>query len=55
MSAPYRHALRRPRSVARACAAWVLTGPLGHFYAGVMDWAGVLVRYVRARGRWEDM
>jgi len=28
---------------------------VGHLYAGVADWLGVLVRFVRARGRWEDM
>jgi hypothetical protein len=55
MSAPYRHAMRRSRSPLEVFAAWVLTGPLGHLYAGVVDWLGVLVRYVRARGRWEDM
>jgi hypothetical protein len=36
-------------------AAWIVTGPLGHLYAGVADWAGVLVRFVRARGDWDRM
>jgi len=43
---------RPPRE---AIAAWVLTGPLGHLYAGVADWAVLLVRLVRARGRWEHL
>ena len=45
----------RSRSPYEVVAAWVLTGPLGHLYAGVVDWVGVLVRFVRARGRWEKM
>jgi len=36
-------------------AAWIATGPVGHLYAGVADWAGVLARFVRARGRWDRM
>jgi hypothetical protein len=32
-------------------AAWVVTGPAGHLYAGVADWAGLLVRYLWARLR----
>jgi hypothetical protein len=55
MRAPYRHAIGRSRSPHEVVAAWVITGPVGHLYAGVADWLGVLVRYVRARGRWEDM
>ena len=47
--------MRRQRSLYEVVAAWVLTGPLGHLYAGVADWAGILLRFVRARGRWEDM
>lgn len=47
--------MRRSRSPVEVAAAWVLTGPIGHLYAGLADWLGVLVRYVRARGRWEDM
>jgi hypothetical protein len=55
MGAPYRHAIPRSRSPLEVVLAWLVTGPLGHLVAGVADWAGVLVRYVRARGRWEDM
>jgi hypothetical protein len=47
--------MRRSRSPYEVVAAWVLTGPLGHLYAGVADWLGVLARYVRARGRWEEL
>ena len=36
-------------------AAWIVTGPLGHLYAGVADWAGVLVRFVRARALGSDV
>jgi len=36
-------------------AAWIVTGPAGHLYAGVADWAGVLARFVRARGHWDRM
>jgi len=55
MGAPYRHVPRRSRPPWEVAAAWVLSGPLGHLYAGVVDWAVVLVRYVRARGRWEEL
>jgi hypothetical protein len=55
MGAPYRHAVDRSRPPWEVVFAWVLTGPLGHLYAGVVDWVGVLVHYVRARGRWEEM
>ncbi|MDP1847759.1 MAG: hypothetical protein Q8K79_08205 [Solirubrobacteraceae bacterium] len=44
---------RRPPHV--VFAAWIVTGPIGHLYAGVADWAGVLVQFVRARGRWDRM
>jgi hypothetical protein len=44
---------RRPPHV--VLAAWILTGPVGHLYAGVADWAGVLVRFARARGDWSRM
>ncbi len=47
--------MRHRRPPHEALAAWIVTGPLGHFYAGVADWTGVLVRYVRARGRLERM
>jgi hypothetical protein len=45
---------RRRRSH-EVLAAWIVTGPVGHLYAGVADWACVLVRYARARGRPERM
>jgi len=34
-------------------AAWVVTGPAGHLWAGVCDWAELVARYAwaRARGR----
>jgi hypothetical protein len=32
-------------------AAWVLTGPLGHLWGGVCDWAELLGRYSWARVR----
>src|SRR4051794_22697568 len=40
------------RSVERL-ATWLVTGPLGHLVAGVLDWAELLVRYwwARLRGR----
>jgi hypothetical protein len=30
-------------------AAWLVTGPLGHLYAGLADWAELLLRLLRAR------
>jgi hypothetical protein len=32
-------------------AAWLVTGPLGHLWAGVADWAVLLVRAARSRER----
>ena len=32
-------------------AAWYVTGPLGHFVAGVADWAQLLIRFAAARTR----
>jgi len=43
---------RQPREVV---AAWIVTGPLGHLYAGVVDWLELLVRLARVRGRWERL
>jgi hypothetical protein len=43
---------RRPHEV---LAAWIVTGPIGHLYAGIADGAGLLVRLVRARGRWDRL
>jgi hypothetical protein len=45
---------RRPSPSTRVLA-WVYTGPLGHLYGGVADWATLLGRlalaHVRARLR----
>jgi hypothetical protein len=35
----------------RRFAAWVLTGPLGHLYGGVMDVGEALARHGWARAR----
>jgi len=43
---------RRPPEV---LCAWIVTGPVGHLYAGLADWAAILLRYARARGRPERM
>jgi hypothetical protein len=34
-------------------AAWLVTGPLGHLWAGAADWGSLFVRYwwARVRGR----
>jgi hypothetical protein len=46
------------RGVLRRLAAWIVTGPIGHLYAGMADWLALGCRYVwaRARGRdpWEE-
>jgi hypothetical protein len=38
-------------------AAWLYTGPLGHLYGGLADWAGLLSRLAltRARRRAQDL
>jgi hypothetical protein len=42
----------RPRPpIADRIAARIVTGPAGHLYAGVADWAGLLARYLWARLR----
>jgi hypothetical protein len=34
----------------RRLAAWIVTGPIGHLYGGLADWAALLARYaMRAR------
>ncbi len=40
-------------SLRRRSIAWLLTGPVGHFVAGMADWVVMLARYgwARARGR----
>jgi hypothetical protein len=37
--------------VLRRLAAWLVTGPLGHLWAGVADWAELLARWLAARLR----
>jgi hypothetical protein len=32
-------------------AAWLVTGPLGHLWAGVLDWAELVARWLRTRVR----
>jgi hypothetical protein len=32
-------------------AAWLVTGPVGHLWAGVADWAELLARHAWARLR----
>jgi hypothetical protein len=34
--------------------AWLVTGPLGHFAAGMTDWIVMLTRYWWARARGDD-
>jgi hypothetical protein len=48
-----------PLPVRVRVAAWLVTGPLGHLWAGLCDWVELLARYgwARARGRepsWPD-
>jgi hypothetical protein len=47
--------MRRPRPPHVVLAAWIVSGPLGHLYAGVVDWVVVLARYARARMRGERL
>jgi hypothetical protein len=35
-------------------AAWLVTGPVGHLWGGVGDWAELLGRYLWARARGRD-
>jgi hypothetical protein len=32
-------------------AAWLVTGPLGHLWAGIADWAELLARWAWSRVR----
>jgi hypothetical protein len=43
----------RPLPLRDRFQAWLVTGPVGHLYAGVADWLSLLARYAwaRARGR----
>jgi hypothetical protein len=36
-------------------AAWLVTGPFGHLWGGVADWATLLARYAWARARGREM
>jgi hypothetical protein len=36
---------------ARRLEAWLITGPVGHFVGGALDFAGALARYALARRR----
>jgi hypothetical protein len=47
--------MRRRRPPHVAVAGWIVTGPLGHLVAGVLDWIEVLARYARARARGERL
>jgi hypothetical protein len=38
----------------RRIAAWIVTGPIGHLYGGLADWAALLARYACARARGRD-
>jgi len=51
MRAAYRHGMRRPRPPHVVISAWLATGPLGHLYAGVVDWVVLLARLAWARAR----
>jgi hypothetical protein len=35
-------------------AAWLVTGPVGHLAAGVIDWAALAGRWLWARARGRD-
>jgi hypothetical protein len=39
----------------RRLAAWLVTGPVGHLYAGVADWLTLLVRWAWARVRRREL
>jgi hypothetical protein len=41
----------RRLSPAGRLLAWLYTGPLGHLYGGLADWAVLLARCARARLR----
>ncbi len=47
--------MAKPRAPHVVAAAWLATGPLGHLYAGVLDWVVVLARLARARARGERL
>jgi len=41
----------RRLSLSTRALAWVYTGPLGHLYGGLADWAALLGRLALARVR----
>ena len=43
--------MAEPRQPHVVAAAWLITGPVGHLYAGVVDWVGLLARLAWARAR----
>jgi hypothetical protein len=42
---------RYKRRMRRRFAAWLVCGPLGHLWAGALDWAVLFVRWRRAQLR----
>jgi hypothetical protein len=38
-------------SPSRRLSAWVVTGPLGHLYGGLLDWAEIAAKLALARAR----
>lgn len=46
---------RHPMPRRRRAAAWLLTGPVGHLYGGLADWAVLLARYLVARARGQSL
>jgi hypothetical protein len=44
----------RRRPPATRLVTWLYTGPVGHLYGGVADWATLLARFALARARGRD-
>jgi hypothetical protein len=42
---------RHPLPLRTRMAAWIVTGPVGHLYGGVADWAELLLRYALSAAR----
>jgi hypothetical protein len=42
---------RHPLPLRTRTAAWIVTGPIGHLYGGVADWAELLLRYALSAAR----
>jgi hypothetical protein len=42
------------RSPSTVAAAWFITGPVGHLWCGIADWAGLARHYAWARLRGRD-